>query len=285
MVPVRLRRQRGFFVLIFVVFVAASAIGMVAAVTATMKSEGVIDRSLANMSEEARQAALLADASGRLRDWYEQNAWELDSAEGKPDVGQILTELEIDLKSVNAGFDVTPRLVSDGIGYHVFALWYDVPGATGTGLNQGSGDFMPGELDGIPAKTQYAVVSGLAIQVRKESETRRRMAKIVDALSNYSAYQSHGLLDPDGDMHTNWFRDTSCRIDSIALPCYDADTDARVTVLPTALGLDPETLVSAWSPNTSIFLNNADMSGPPYKFRVSAGTPWGTTIQMYALSD
>ena len=280
-----IRRQRGFIAVLYAAFVVAALLGMVAAVTAKMRSDGVLTRALGNAAEEADQIDKLTDASEKLRQWYELHAWSVDSDAGKPDVATILAEIGVDLRSAKAAFDVTPRLTQDGVGYHVFALWFDVPGATGTGLNQVTGEFNRGTIGGIAASPQYVLVSGFPIQARKERETRYRMAKITDALVNYFSLRAHGHDDPDGDVDTNWFRDTGCSTTSLALPCFDVDTDIGSTTLSAALGFPSETMRNAWHPDGVTMVNNLDASGPPYKMRVTATTPWNSPIELYAVSN
>lgn len=271
--------------LVVVALLGATALGMVAAMQANLKSEGVIDRSIGGGSEEALQTAKLNDAAEKIRLWYEQNAWDIDADSSKPDVPALLSDLGIDLGTIYASADATPRLMKDGIAYHVFALWYNLPDAVGTGLNQVTGEFQPGTINGSPATTPFVVVSGFPVQARKYNETRARMAKVADRMITYFAHQAHGDVDPDAASDTNWFKDPDCSLTAVAFPCWEVNMGIVVTDLPYRLGLNPPDYYSGWHPGSWMVVNNADASGPPYKVRLQTATPWDTIIEVYAISN
>ena len=273
--------QTGYIAVLFAAMVALGLALTIGTLVAQLKRSGALNRSFVVGNNSTQQNELLADQR-QLLAWYQNNAYALDNWAAQPNLNQILSAADVQLNGASVA--MSNQLYSNGIGYHVFAFWYPIPGATGTGLVATSGDFSVGTVNGAPANTAYTLASGFAIEALFVQQTRTNMYRIADLLVNYFADQNAN--DADGSADTNWFRDLNCATDAVALPCYGTDgTNASAvaisqTVLQPMIGLSANDTVTAWNPDSVITVNNYPISTypsppPPYTVTLNTVLPWG----------
>ncbi|MHB1676073.1 MAG: hypothetical protein ACYCSS_00870 [Sulfuriferula sp.] len=289
--------QSGYIAVLFAAILSLGLALAIGTLVAHLQKTGALHRSFAARENNTQQNELIVDQQ-RLLAWYQNpvHAYGLDSNPGQPALNPILSEANVQLDGATAG--VSGLVESNGVGYHVFAIWFPVAGATGTGLVCQSWQnsictsvtFNPGTLNGTPADTPYILASGFAVESLYVQQTRTNMYRIADLLVNY--FDDQNASDADAGVDTNWFRDPdpSCPTNpaGAALPCYGTDntttlmappctgnstnaTDVPIsqTVLqpgvgnPSMIGLSPTDTITAWDPNTIITVNNYMPPPPP----------------------
>lgn len=277
------RQQSGYMAVMLAAIISLALALSVGTIVAQLRKSGDLDRStVADGPNPAQQKALLA-AQRRLQSWYQQYAFSLDSNPGQPILSNVLTQAGVQL-SGGAVADVSYQVTGNGIGYHVFAIWYPVPGVVGTGLNHVTGVFSPGTMSGVPYNTQYTLVSGYPIESLNVQQTRTNMYRISDLLVSY--FDDQQAASANSSINTNWFRSSTCASNDVALPCYDTDTPVGLTVLKAMIGLSDSDMITAWYPNNVITVNNYSTATlPPYSVKINSILPWGTNLTVYALSN
>ncbi len=282
-----MKAQSGYIAVLFAALLALGLALTVGTMVAQLKHAGALDRSMVVGDTGARQAEL-ATMQKQLLTWYGNNAWVVDSQSGRPPLAGMLVQAGV--QTAGAAVDVSDRVISNGIGYHVFAFWFPLAGATGTGLDEATGTFSPGILNGQPAPTPYVLVSGRALETLRVQQTRLTLYRIADMLTAY--FEDRNEMDADRSDDINWFRDSACAGDGLALPCYGTDvTPASAvpiiqTVLPARIGLSAADLVTAWDPQGGISVNNYTVAAsPPYSIMLSASLPWGSSLNVHAVSE
>ncbi|MHB8847831.1 MAG: hypothetical protein ACYC43_05280 [Burkholderiales bacterium] len=283
-----------------VLFAAFLSLGLaltIGTLVAHLQKTGALNRSFAPDDNNAQQNELIADQQ-RLLDWYKNStyAYALDSNPGQPNLAPILSEANVQLDGATAG--VSGLVESNGVGYHVFAIWFPVAGATGTGLVCQSWQnsictsvtFNPGTLNGTPANTPYILASGFAIESLFVQQTRTNMYRIADLLVNY--FDDQNASDADAGVDTNWFRDANCAGNAVALPCYGTDNTTSTavpinqTVLQPMIGLSATDTITAWDPDSIITVNNYTTATlPPYVVTLNTVLPWGGNLTVDAVSN
>ncbi len=281
--------QSGYIAILFAALLALGLSLTVGTLVAQLKRNGALDRSMVAANGNIQQAELVADEQLLLA-WYRNNAYAVDSLSGQPAMSQILSQAGVQL--AGASYDVSTLILDNGVGYHVFALWFPLPGAAGTGLNKTTGQFQVGTLNGQPANTPYVLVSGLPLESQLVQQTRTNMYRIADLLVAY--FDTQNAADADMDASVNWFRDSACSTTAVALPCYGSDNNnpsaTAVPVSQTALqpmiGLSDGEMVTAWAPNTVITVNNYTTATlPPFVVVLNSMLPWGGYLTVDAVSD
>ncbi|HET9112944.1 MAG TPA: hypothetical protein VFN66_03630 [Burkholderiales bacterium] len=303
--------QSGYIAVLFAAFLSLGLALTIGTLVAHLQKIGALNRSLAPDENNAQQNELIADQQ-RLLDWYKTPAYAyaLDSNPGQPNLAQILSEADIQLDGATAG--VSDLVENNGVGYHVFAIWFPVPGATGTGLvcqswqNSicASVTFNPGTLNGMPANTPYILASGFSVESLYVQQTRTNMYRIADLLVNY--FDDQNANDADAGVDTNWFCDPN---NTMALPCYGTNSQTgtppgigvsiNTTVLqpgtgsPSMIGLSATDTITAWDPDTVITVNSyapppvppATTTLPPYTVTLNTVLPWGDNLTVVAVSN
>lgn len=298
--------QSGYIAVLFAAILSLGLALAIGTVVAQLKKSGALNRSFLPGSNTTQQDELLADR-GALLAWYQNNAYALDSNPGQPDLAQALSQANVQLNGAAVG--ASDLVVSNGVGYHVFAFWFPVPGATGAGLVCQSTQnsictsvaFNPGTLNGALANTPYILASGFAIESLFVQQTRTNMYRIADLLVNY--FDDQNANDADASVGNNWFCDPGI---TAALPCYGTEdvppTSATPvdqtavpisqTVLQSMIGLSATDTITAWDPDTFITVNSYVPPPPPgvtllppYTVRLNTVLPWGVPLTVNAVSE
>ncbi len=282
-----MRSQTGYIAVLFAALLALGLTLVVGTLVAQLQRSGTLNRSLVAGGGNGQQTQLAANQQ-KLLVWYQNNAYAVDSVIGQPNLNQVLTQAGTQLNGATA--DVTDLVIDNGVGYHVFALWFPVPGAVGTGLNHANGQFAAGMVAGQPANTPYILVSGQALESQLAQQTRTNMYRIADLLTRYFGDQQAADADMSADI--NWFRSATCATGTMALPCYGTDNTSATavpvseTVLQTQVGLSQGDLVTAWAPNTLITINNYTTATlPPFSVVLNTVLPWGSSMTVDAVSN
>ena len=303
--------QSGYMAVLFAAFLSLGLALTIGTLVAHLQKTGALNRSFAPGENNMQQNELIADQQ-RLLAWYQNpaHAYVLDSNPGQPALNPILSEANVQLDGATAG--VSGLVESNGVGYHVFAIWFPLAGATGTGLVCQSWQnsictsvtFNPGTLNGTPANTPYILASGFAVESLYVQQTRTNMYRIADLLVNY--FDDQNANDADAGVDTNWFCDPN---NAVALPCYGASSQTstppgigvsiNTTVLqpktgsPSMIGLSATDTITAWDPNTVITVNSyapppvppATTTFPPYTVTLNTVLPWGDNLTVDAVSN
>ena len=288
------KSQSGYIAVLFAAILALGLTLSIGTIVAQLKKSGALNRSLAAGDNSTQQHELLA-GQRLLLAWYQNNAYALDNISAQPDLTAILSTADVQRHGASAA--MSNLLNSNGVGYHVFALWYPIPGAQGTGLDVNSGIFSVGTVNGVPANTPYILASGFAIESLYVQQTRTNMYRIADLLVNY--FDDQNANDADASVDTNWFRDVNCATDAVALPCYGADSTNSTAMpinqtvlqpvsqtstapsIPSMIGLSATDMVTAWNNSGSVItVNNYPISTlpappPPYTVTLNTVLPWG----------
>lgn len=307
-----MKSQSGYIAVLFAALLALGLTLTVGTLVAQLKRSGMLNRSMVAGGDNAQQAELAADQQ-KLLAWYRNNAYAVDSLTGQPNLNSILTQSGVQLHGASA--DVSDLVMNNGVGYHVFVVWFPAMGATGTGLNHTQGDFFVGAVGGQSANTPYVLVSGQALETQLVQQTRINMYRIADLLTSY--FDDQQAADADMAVDTNWFRASSCPTDgTAALPCFGYANDpasqpdgsavpvttaAGLQTLQPMIGLSPTDMVTAWNTASSctstdincITINNfpstpagsPPSSGPPFSVTLSTMLPWGVPMTVYAVSN
>ena len=291
-----LKSQSGYIAVLFATFLSLGLALTIGTLVAHLQKTGALNRSFAPGENNTQQNELIADQQ-QLLAWYQNsnNAYVLDSNSGQPNLPQVLSAANVQLDGATAG--VSALIESNSVGYHVFAIWFPVPGATGTGLVCQSWQnsictsitFNPGTLNGTPANTPYILASGFAVESLFVQQTRTNMYRIADLLVNY--FDDQNANDADAGVDTNWFRDANCATNAIALPCYpflatEAAVPINQTVLQPMIGLSATDTITAWDPNNIITVNNYTTATlPPYTVTLNTVLPWGDNLTVDAVSN
>ena len=292
-----LKPQSGYIAVLFATFLSLGLALTIGTLVAHLQKTGALNRSFAPGENNTQQNELIADQQ-QLLAWYQNsnNAYVLDSNSGQPNLPQVLSAANVQLDGATAG--VSALIESNSVGYHVFAIWFPVPGATGTGLVCQSWQnsictsvtFNPGTLNGTPANTPYILASGFAVESLFVQQTRTNMYRIADLLVNY--FDDQNANDADAGVDTNWFRDANCATNAIALPCYGTDSTTNTavpinqTVLLPMIGLSATDTITAWDPNNIITVNNYTTATlPPYTVTLNTVLPWGDNLTVDAVSN
>ncbi len=280
------RSQAGFIAVLYAAVLALVMALTVGALVAQLGRSGALNR--ATTGAALNQQSQLVAFQQRLSDWYRANAWQIDSQAGQPDLALVLAQAGIVAPSGMMS-DVSEQIVQNGVGYHVIACWFPLPGASGVGLDHVTGRFSPGILQGQPAQTPYVLISGLGLETALLTQTRGNLNAIADKLAQYFAAQQ--VADADMAADVNWFCDSACSTNGLALPCYGnaPGVTSAVPILQTDLaqriGLSPAEQLSAWTPNSRILVNNHPLSGAlPFVVSLYAALPWGGYLTVQAVS-
>ncbi len=289
--------QSGYMAVLFAAFLSLGLALTIGTLVAHLQKTGALNRSFAPGENNMQQNELIADQQ-RLLAWYQNpaHAYVLDSNPGQPALNPILSEANVQLDGATAG--VSGLVESNGVGYHVFAIWFPLAGATGTGLVCQSWQnsictsvtFNPGTLNGTPANTPYILASGFAVESLYVQQTRTNMYRIADLLVNY--FDDQNASDADAGVDTNWFRDANCNGNGVALPCYGTDNTTSTavpinqTVLQPMIGLSATDTITAWDPDSIITVNNYTTATlPPYALTLNTVLPWGDNLTVDAVSN
>ena len=271
-------RQSGYIAVLFAAILTLGLMLTIGTLVAQLKKSGALNRSFVPGDSSALQNELVTDQR-QLLTWYQNNTYALDNLAAQPNLNQILATAAVQLNGASAA--MSNLIISNGVGYHVFAIWFPIPGAVGTGLDPTSGQFSVGTVNGAPANTPYILASGFTIESLLVQQTRTNMYRIADLLVNYFADQNTNDADAAADI--NWFRTNDCAaINTVALPCYGTDSTNTTAVamdqtgLQPMIGLSASDTITAWYPNTVITVNNfttATLS--PYVVTLNTVLPWG----------
>lgn len=279
--------QSGFVALLYIVFLAAVVSLGTGMLVAHLETSGALVRSV-NPTSQAEEEQLLQGYQNSLMQWYMANAWQLDSQAGQTGLANLLQQVGISPPSAMV-FDMSNLIVTNGIGYHVIALWMPVPGAVATGLDHATGVFHAGTVNGRPANTPFVLVSGFSVEAGLVKKTQDNMNRIADSLSIFYAIRQAADADVASDV--NWFRDANCQTASLALACY-GDSAGVASAVPlqntniaVRIGLSLRDEVTGWGNNSLILVNNFAVSPqPPYQVALYAGLPWGGHLTVQAVS-
>ena len=279
--------QSGFVALLYIVFLAAVVSMTTGVLVAHLEQGGVLLRGT-GQSWAASQQAQLQGLQKLLAMWYAENAWSLDSQVNPAGLPVLLSRTGISAPSGMAGA-MSNLIVTNGIGYHVIAIWFPVPGAIGTGIDPVTGIFHAGTVNGQLANTPFALVSGFPIEAELVQKTRVNLDHLADDLAIY--YTIRQAADADLDTEKNWFRDAQCSMTSLALPCYgnSSGVSAAIPVLQTDLarrtGLSSQDETTGWGASSPILINNYSINqNAPYQVALYAALPWGGYLTVQAVS-
>lgn len=270
-----MRLQRGFASYLWLVSVA----GLVMAVSVGLLMAN--DQEIGNRADADRRA-YLAEASARLARWYEFNAGATGTQAGPVDVTTALAQAGVtpryDLQAASSN-----RLADGMVAWHVLALWLPDPDSVqGIALDPVTGAFTQGTTiaSGLPARVVHAVIDGHASQLRRYSESSRRVREVGARLENrFSVMRATHPLS----MVTNWYRAQDCgAVQGGELPCYDAYQDIVATQVVVAAGISPSSSFNAWGGAMQVS-NLADSSTvPPFSMSIRTALPWGGWLQVIA---
>ena len=292
--------QTGYIAVLFAAILAFALTLTLGTLVAHLKKSGALQPSFTAGANTAQQNGLIANQR-KLLNWYQNNAYSVDSNPGQPNLSTILNEAGIQLAGASAS--VSYLLNSNGIGYHVFAFWFPVPGSVGTGLDATTGIFSSGTLNGVPANTPYVLASGFSLESLFVQKTRTNMYRIADLLENY--FDDQVAADADNAVDTNWFREATCATNAVALPCYGTDNTVSAmsipcsgsgtnasdvpisqTVIQKMVGLSNTDMITAWNGASQITVNNYTTSIlPPFSVSLRAVLPWGCVLTVDAVSN
>lgn len=265
-------------------FVSSLWLASVAGLVTTI-SVGLLmahDQEHSNRADVDRRA-YIADVSARLARWYEFNAGATGALAGQLDVPAALAQAGVTPR-YNLQVASSNRLADGMVAWHVMALWLPDPDSVqGIALDPLTGGFTQGAYisSGLPAQVVHAVVDGHASQLRRYSESSRRIREIGARLENrFSAMRAAHPLMP---MFTNWYRAQDCgAVQGGELPCYDAYQNIATTEVPAAAGTSPASDFNAWGGVVQVS-NLADSSiVPPFSMSIRTALPWGGWLQVIA---
>ncbi len=270
----KMPRQTGFASYLWLVSLA----GLVMAVSVGLLMAS--DQEQSNRADVER-GAYLRDAADRLARWY--NVGATGAQAGPIDVALALSQAGVTPR-YGIQFASSNRLADGMVSWHVLALWLPEPDSVqGTALDPVTGVFTQGtySVDGQPARVIHAVIDGHGSQLRRYSETSRRLREVVARLENrFTAMRATHPLVPAS---TNWYRAADCGAPQGGeLPCYDAYVDITATDVSVSAGTSPSAEVNAWGGAVQVS-NLADSSTiPPFSMSIRTALPWGGQLQVTA---
>lgn len=231
--------------------------------------------------KEVEQLRWMNDVQRKLDAWYGRNKAVIDANPGTIPVATILSQSGIVLEH-GARVESTPRLMQSGVAFHNIVVWIPVDGATGTGINQTTGEFNPGMLGGAAAKTKFAFANGLMIQTDAYLETIKRMRNIASRFEGY--YETMIGSDPDSESTINYYRAGNCSSPRNGeLACVDVYTDISSNPggIQTEIGFSGDDSVDSWGGEIKMS-NLEDVPAGSNAIALKTTAPWGSDIKITA---
>lgn len=267
-------KQRGFAVTAFLTMTLVIVFALYAGISYD------ISRSSGLMEDEER-TEYMTEVTKALNNYYNTNAWVIDSNANAIDPVVIAQRAGIQLK-YGAQLVSSQRLVKNDIGYHIFAFWIPQEGLTGTAFDATTGEFTEGTYAaGSSQRLRYTIVNGATIESELIQSTLGLMETSGTAMEAWFAgrqFQASSLEGSSGPI--NWFRSPSCTSDSRFITCTSNYEDATIVLSGYGI-LDSTSLRSAWGRNLLITNDPAIvLNVRPFTMSLRAETPWGRTIDV-----
>lgn len=239
-----------------------------------------VSRSSGSVLEDVKQQ-YVSDSAKSLDGWYRRNAWVIDSNIAVIPTATIATQAGVAFK-YGAQIVSSKRLDSNGISYHVIAIWLPNTSITGTDFNTNTGVLTEGTYASVEVpRLKYSIIDGKAIQTEIAQQTLNNLGSSAAKLENWFA--SKAVQAESSLINSNWYRNPSCgSTDQRYIPCIDTYTDAGTTLQNLGIASSIE-LTSGWAQPIQISNLQNSSTTAPYSISLKADTPWGTSIYKEAV--
>lgn len=225
------------------------------------------------------KAQYMVDTSKSLNQWYERNAWAIDSVTTPIPSATIATQAGISIK-YGAVIVSSQRLAKNNISYHVIAFWLPQDNLTGTNFDVNTGVFTEGTYLAANAseRLRYTIINGSTIESNLINSSFKTMSKAASSLETWFAGRGFQASTLENRINSNWFRSPSCVNNLNYLPCTTG-YQPSATVLNGYGIVDGSDSKSAWG--RDVLVTNDPSIVPnvrPYSLLLAADTPWGRRL-------